>query len=245
VKDKISDLIRLQDCDNRIKEIIDKRNEGPLKIKTLEDELNSVEGKFQEDSNRLESLKKDGRIVDQQIQDLEDKILRSNEKLTHVKSNREYRAALKEIDDLKKSKFLTEDRAIQIMEELEELEERCVTNKEQQGALRKKFERDRDEILKDLEALDEQLETLEKKRIDLSQALDQDLLKKYLYLNERREGQAISPVIRGVCQICHMGIPPQKFNDLIKGDSLLTCPNCSRIIYWAEDEHFQEALNKV
>jgi predicted nucleic acid-binding Zn-ribbon protein len=41
-----------------------------------------------------------------------------------------------------------------------------------------------------------------------------------------------------------MGIPPQAFNELIRGDKLLTCTNCSRIIYWGDDERFSEVLEK-
>ena len=81
-------------------------------------------------------------------------------------------------------------------------------------------------------------------RGEFVQTIDQELLKKYLFLKERKGGQAISPVVGGVCQTCHMGIPPQKFNELIKGHSLLACPNCDRIIYWGEDQHYQKALNK-
>lgn len=244
MKEKMSNLIHLQDCDNRIKEIIDKKNNGPLRIEKLEDELNHTESKFQEDYNRLESLKKNILKIDQEIQELEDKIEKSNVKLSHIKSNKEYRAALKEIDDLKHTKFITEDKAIQIMEQTEELEEICRDNKQKQLELRKKFEKEQDEVLKEIAALDEELNVLEKKRTDFSKTIDQDLLGEYLHLRERKEGQAISPVIGGVCQICHMGIPPQKFNELIKGNALLTCPNCSRIIYWAEDEHYQRALDK-
>ena len=79
----------------------------------------------------------------------------------------------------------------------------------------------------------------------ICETIDQDLLKRYIFLRERKGGQAIGPVVSGVCQICHMGIPPQKFNELIGGDSLLTCPNCNRLIYWGEDEHYQKLLNKI
>jgi len=58
-------------------------------------------------------------------------------------------------------------------------------------------------------------------------------------LRLKKGGIAISPVIKGVCQMCHLGIPPQKFNELIKGETLMTCPNCMRIIYWGEDERYQ------
>ena len=245
LKDKIGDLIVLQDCDNRIREIMIKRNEGPLRIKKLAEELHANERKFQEKRDRLNLLKKDGHKIDQEIQELEEKIERSNIKLSLIKSNKEYKAALKEIDDLKHAQFQTEDKAIQVMEEIEDLEKICSENKEKEAEIRKGFERDKEEIERELEALDEELKILDAKRDTFTHAIDQDLLRKYLYLKDHKEGQAISPVVGGVCQICHMNIPPQTFNELIRGDSLMTCTNCNRIIYWAEDEHFQKALNRA
>ncbi len=244
MKDKIGDLIRLQDCDNRIRRVIIKRNEAPLRIEKSEEELKAIENTFREEYNRLESLKKSSRQIDQEIQDLENKIERSNLKLSQIKSNKEYTAALKEIEDLKNAKFVTEDKAIQIMEEIEDVERVCRENKKKEAELRNKFEKDKKEVERELTALDGELQTLEEKRVTFSQTIDQDLLREYLYLKDRKEGQAISPVVGGVCQICHINIPPQVFNELIKGNELLTCTNCSRIIYWAEDEHFQSALNK-
>lgn len=245
MKDKIGDLIVLQDCDNKIREIMNKRDEGPLRVKKLAEELDVVARKFQERNDRLNLLKKDSRKIDQEIQELEEKIEKSNIKLSLIKSNKEYKAVLKEIEDLKHVKFQTEDKAIQVMEEIEELEKICSENKEKEAELRKAFERDKEEIERELEALKEKLKILDAKRDTFTHAIDQDLLRKYLYLRDHKAGQAISPVLGGVCQICHMNIPPQTFNELIRGDSLMTCTNCNRIIYWAEDEHFQKALNRA
>jgi hypothetical protein len=245
LKDKIGDLIALQDCDNKIREILNKKNEGPSRIKKLAEDLDAITKEFKEKHDRLDLLRKDGRKIDQEIQELEEKIEKSNIKLTIIKSNKEYKAVLKEIDDLKHAKFQIEDKAIQVMEELEELEEICNENKEKEVELRKAFEGDKKEIERQLEALDEELKILNAKRENFTDAIDQDLLKKYLYLRDHKAGQAISPVLGGVCQICHMNIPPQAFNELIRGDSLMTCTNCNRIIYWAEDEHFQKALNRA
>ena len=99
------------------------------RIKKLEDELNYMESKFQEENDKLQNLKKDRRNFEQEIQDLEGKVEKSNMKLSSIKSNKEYKAALKEIEDIKKAKFLTEDKVILIMEEVEELQEKCTENK--------------------------------------------------------------------------------------------------------------------
>lgn len=245
MKEELSNLICLQDCDNRIRLIMNKKNEGPLRIKKLEDELNAIEQKFQEESNRFEALRKSRRNIEQETQDLESKIEKSNIRLSHIKSNREYKAVLKEIDDLKKAKFQAEDRALQVMEEIEVLEKRCEDNEKDVVELRKKCNKDKRVVVIELKALDEELQSLEKKRDLLSSTVEEELLDKYLFLKERKQGQAVSPVSEAVCQVCRIRIPPQMYNELIKGNTLLTCTNCSRIIYWADDEYYKKALSEI
>jgi predicted nucleic acid-binding Zn-ribbon protein len=218
------------------------KKEGPLNIQKMEEKLNARELKFKKDYDHLESLKKERRKIEQEVQHLEDKIKSSQVKLSHIKSNKEYRAVLKEIEDFKKGQFVAEDKVIQLMEAIEELQKKCRDNEVKQGELREHFEKDKGRIAKELSGLDRELADLEKKRTVLFQTVDQDLLKRYLLLVNRRGGQAISSVVGGVCQTCHLGIPPQQFNELQKGHILLTCPNCSRIIYWGEDKHFQGML---
>jgi predicted nucleic acid-binding Zn-ribbon protein len=245
LKDKISLLIQLQAFDNRMEHIRVRKEQGPLRIQELKDVLDAAEAGYQQDFEELEHLKKERRRVEQDIQDLENKIEKSMVKLSHIKSNKEYTAVLKEIDDLKKTKFITEDKVIQAMEEIEEMEKKTSEHRKQQPELTAQFEKDKKIIERELATLDEELAGLYDKRKDLIQALDQDLLKRYDMLRERRDGLAVSQVIAGVCQTCHMNIPPQKFNELIRGESLLTCPYCHRIIYWGEDQHFQKTESVV
>ena len=245
MKEEMSHLICLQNCDNKIGHILGKKNEGPLKIKRLEDELGVIEKEHQEELDRFEALKISGRDIDRETQDLDVKIEKSNIRLSNIKSNKEYKAVLKEIDDLKKAKFQREEKSLQVMEEVEVLRKRCQDNEKEVAEGRKKLDKEKNEVQIELKALDKELRLFEKKRVLFSQTVDQDLLKKYLFLKERKQGQAISPVSQAVCQVCHMRIPPQKYNELIRGDSLLSCTNCGRIIYWAEDEHYKKALNET
>lgn len=238
MKDKIKGLILLQDCDNKLKKIEAEKKEGPLKIKSLEDQFNEGERLFREKLTRLESLKKERRTMEQNVQDLENKVEKSNIKLNNIKSNKEYSAALKEIEDLGREKDREEDKILNIMEDIESLEKECSKFKDEQKILKDQFETDRKEIEKELALLDENTALLEKDRVKYSDATDQELLTRYIFIKDKKGGIAIAPVIRGICQSCNMGIPPQQFNELKKCNELITCPNCHRLIYWGEDELF-------
>ena len=241
---KMKLLIGLQDCDNRIRDAQNKKIEKPIKIEDLQKELEASEAQLKAELNQLELNRRAKRESEQEIEELQSRIIKSNIKLNNIKSNKEYTAALKELADLEKEKTQTEDALIEIMEQIEILEEKCASNKTKGEVLKKKFKEERDEILKELKALDGALEGLENERVEFCKAIDEGLLKKYDMLRRNKEGLSISPVVKGICQACHMGIPPQKFNELIRGDTLMSCPYCSRIIYWGEDERFKRTLEK-
>lgn len=236
----IKGLVQLQNCDMQIMDFQSKKAAEPIKIQGLEEGLNFARKQLEEELNQLELLKKERRQVEQDIEDLENQVDKSNIKLSNIKSNKEYSAVLKEIDDLGKGKRKLEDKAIGIMEKTEVLEGKCAVSNTKINDLEEKFEKDRDESLKTLETIDRGLKNLEKKKKRFCQTIDGDLLKRYESLRDHRGGLAINSVIQGVCQGCHMGIPPQQFNELVRGEELMSCPHCMRIIYWGEDKRFQD-----
>lgn len=239
MEEKMKMLIALQDCDIRMRDIQIKKEEGPKKIQRLKEKLASVEDQLEEEANRLEEYTRDRRHAEQEIEEIENRLKKADIKLSNIKSNKEYQAALKEIDDLKREKLLWEDRVIDILEQVEALEAKYATSRKKGEETRQQFELDHNEILKILKALNQDLDKIEKKRIQFSQAVDPDLLRRYDSLRARKGGIGVSPVIKGVCQTCHLDIPPQEFNELLRGDKLMTCPNCTRIIYWGDDERYQ------
>ncbi len=235
---KIKLLIELQDYDLKINEIKKRKEKIPEKIRAISEKLEKVKEELETASANLKLLKRRRREAERDLDDIEEKIRRSNEKLANIKTNKEYRAALKEIDELQEEKAKIEDRLLEIMETIESEEERTRRIQERIKEEERLFEQEKKEILKEEKELEDKIKILKKKREELAQKIQQvdgNLLKKYDFLRMKKGGIAVSPVIKGVCQACHLGIPPQKFNELIKGETIMTCPHCLRIIYWGDD----------
>ena len=239
---KIRLLIDLQECDIKINEMEHKKEELPKKIESISRRTEKVKRELENESDNLDALRKERRQVEMDIDDMETKIKRSNEKLSSIKTNKEYRAALKEIDELGEEKARLEDRLLEIMEAIEAAEKKCHIINERIKNEERLVEMEKKEILEEEKALEEEIDRLKKQRERLCKeisGIDGSLLKKYDFLRFKKGGIAISPVVKGVCQTCRLGIPPQKFNELIKGEVLMTCPHCMRIIYWGDDERYQ------
>jgi predicted nucleic acid-binding Zn-ribbon protein len=47
-----------------------------------------------------------------------------------------------------------------------------------------------------------------------------------------RSGFALAEARDWKCLACRMTIRPQVFNDIRKGDSIITCESCGRILYF-------------
>jgi len=243
LKEKIRVLIELQNCDNRIREIEKKKGLGPAKIQALAEELETVSIGFQEDEERLEAIQKERRSIEQEVEDMENKLVKGNEKLSNIKSNKEYSAALKEIEQLKKKRGQLEDRLLQQMEELEQLTAACKANQARMKDLQDRFARDKEEVRTEIEALDKDLKAMDKERAAITRKVEPEFLSQYQLVRARIGHMAVSPVIGGVCKTCNMGIPPQMFNELMRCLELTSCPHCNRIIYWGDDERFRDLTN--
>lgn len=241
--EKMRLLIALQDCDIQIENIRTKKEEGPGRVQRLEDSLMAMEKKVEEDLSELDAFRCDKRDVEQKIEDIQSRLDKSNGNLSNVKSNKEYQAVLKEVEDFENQRASLEDRVIESMEQIEALEARCAKSRAKVEEVKRQFKRDRNKIIKETKALAKDLAGLQKERESFCLTIDPGLLKKYDLLREIKGGIAVSPVIKGVCQTCHMSIPPQKFNELIRGDELMICPDCVRIIYWGEDERYLKNSN--
>lgn len=79
----------------------------------------------------------------------------------------------------------------------------------------------------------ETLKKLEEARSSIVSQLKDHIYRKYVRLN-KRYGNAIVPVVNNTCQGCYLVLPTQMISDDEKNQSVVTCPSCGRILYWAD-----------
>jgi predicted nucleic acid-binding Zn-ribbon protein len=231
-------LVKLQKLDNRLQQLKRAEIEGPQKMSALDEELISAEVKVKTSVELEEEQKKARRDFERQIEENEERIKKNLERQFRVKNNDEYKALLKEVDFYKKSNSEAEDKVLSLMDEVEK------TQQENQE-LKKWFSEQRESLTqrkKDTEiwvsTSIKDLAKLEAERADLIKDIPHVMMSTYERVYKRGGGVAVVPIIGGICQACHLQIPPQHFNELQRNDKLMTCVNCNRIIYWHEHDDF-------
>ena len=80
------------------------------------------------------------------------------------------------------------------------------------------------------------LKALEKKEKSITPGLDEEILFKFERIIKSKEGTGIVPIEHGVCSGCHMILSVQFVNDVRRGDGIMFCPYCSRILFHETEE---------
>lgn len=231
MKKELEILIKLQAVDLEIYRSERFHREYPEKVKKLGKIVEEENKKFNQVKERLEGLQRERRQKEKDLEVEVERIKKAEEKLSSSKTNKEYQAAMKEIEAAKKVNSEKEDEILLLMEEIDAL----------QGELKKKggeLEVRLRECEKERKGLEEEIQkygvvSQEKKvlREELVRGLELNLLRQYLMVKEKRNGIAVVPVKNGTCSGCSMNIPPQVFNEVLTNESIISCPSCNRILY--------------
>jgi predicted nucleic acid-binding Zn-ribbon protein len=225
-------LVALQIVDLKIQEMERAKEEIPQRIASLEEEFRKEEERVQAERTELEKLQKERRQREKDLEEEIDRVKKAEARVFEIKTNKEYQAVLKEIDNAKKLNRQREEEILGILERLEEMQNHLGKGEKSLEARRREYQRQVAELKQKAASFDEEMAGEVRQRKEQEKAIPQDLLSKYHMLLEKRQGVAVARVINGVCQACNMNLRPQLYIELQKQDTLIACPNCNRILFW-------------
>jgi uncharacterized protein len=234
-------LIELQEIEKKIRALAEQKARAPVQIAMMKEEESKAGGRVEEKQEMLKSAQKLRKELEREVEDLERRQNKSKQRLLEVKSNKEYQATLKEIDDIEDLIRRREDQIIEQMEVAESLAEEIREHERLLSEAHKKLEHEGAQLEKEAAKADTLIASLEEQKERLKPQIPAAMWQKYQLLSANRGGIALAPVNQCTCQICHMNLPPQIFIDLQKNEKMMHCPNCQRIIYWVGHEAYKQS----
>jgi predicted nucleic acid-binding Zn-ribbon protein len=236
--EQLRHLVELQVLEDKKSHLIRGYDETPRRIAEIEQEYLRSEQTLLTRKADSDHARKMRRALEQSIADLENRIARSKTRMNDVKTNREYQALLREIDDFKAEIRRKEDDALELMEQIESLAKELESLEKEVAVHKSRMETDRQSLQEESDRLKERLDQLDAVAADIRARIDPTLLKRCDSLLARQAGIAVAPVDAGTCQVCHLNIPPQKFIELQRDESIMQCPHCHRFLFWTGHEAY-------
>lgn len=226
--------IELQQVDQRVAELDLRIGAIPAEIKSLESQLSDFLHAHEERKHRLAANQRERKELELEVQSIQARISKHKDQLYQVKTNEQYRAMLKEIENEEGAIRKVEDRILVEMLEAEELQKRVA-----EAAARLEGEKAR--VAGEVRTLEAAKRAAEDERSQLAAhrqgmaaTLSADVLDLYERLRKGRNRLAVVLVRDGFCTGCNVGLRPQAYNDVRKNESILTCESCQRILYYVE-----------
>ena len=231
LKTQLTNLVDLQKIDS---ELYTLRYEKDAKPK----EISALEAAFEEKKQSLANIEKKSLDLQKQRKDTElelavkeESIKKLQTQLYQLKTNKEYQTMLKEIGDTKADASVIEDKAIQVLEQIDKTKAEVDDEKQRLQGGEKLLNEEKKNIENRIKEIDDRMAQLEAQRKQVTPGLDSKILVQYDRILLNRDGLAIVNVNNDSCQGCNLHVPPQVINLIKMYERIVICEACNRILY--------------
>ena len=210
-------------------------------------------------ASRIENVEKSLRTAQSELEIADAAVKRLEEDIKEIKTQKsqtnahiaEFSAKIKDVS--KKSataKSEKEIKALQLEEELakEQLEaandeilrlEKIIDTKtaeqreteEKKAAISENIGKIETEISNEVKAIEKEREEIYGKKSKLVGEMNQKILTFYEKIRKWAHNTAVVPVKKQACYGCFMQINDKTFSSVVRGEDIVTCPHCGRILY--------------
>jgi predicted nucleic acid-binding Zn-ribbon protein len=238
-------VIRLQDIDNRLMELSREIATLPKHIAEIEKKLGAHERKLEADRAAMVANQKERKKCEGEIQTQQQKISKLKDQMLGAKTNEVYRAFQHEIEFCEKEIRRSEDRILETMTESEPLEKNVKAAEIALKAEKTQVEAEKTQA-RERTAVDQKAAAeLQVERAAIVKEIKPAVYQNYERVRKGRRGIALAEVVDGRCTACHIVLRLQYFQDVKRGESILPCESCQRILYYNPPQSFDDATQNV
>jgi uncharacterized protein len=236
VKAELEKLIALQNLDTSIRKLEKDLEAIPERRAQIEGEFDRRAFEIRALESRRDEAKHNRARLENEVIDQKTRAERAERNLMSSKKQDEYTAAIREADAARKQISALETQILEQMESFEQAEAALNERADEIATLNS----DREARLK---AFDEettsQSELLAKQRVEREQVfanLPSSMSNMYARIKARiRDGVAVAEARNRSCTACFMSLRPQVMSEIRRGQDVITCDNCGRILYFVAD----------
>jgi predicted nucleic acid-binding Zn-ribbon protein len=230
---RVSALYDLQQIDSKIDADVSRTSylnqllSDTSQLETAHQTVSEAEAALVTARSQLKDLESTAQKQQQHANDLEKKLYGGQ-----IKGNKEMAAAQQEIETFRQRKKETDDQTVEAMLTLEDAEAGLKAAREKLARTEKEVDQGNAGHRQELAQLQTELTELQGQRVkDLRMVMPPDV-PVYEKLRQQKQGVAVSEVIYGkMCGKCRVELPMAKQREVKGGTTLVTCPNCGRILY--------------
>lgn len=246
MKAELDQLVALQKTDISIRQLQAALDAIPQRRAEIEREFDQRAFEFTAlETTRDEAREKRARL-DAEMAQTRAHAEKAERDLMSSTNEKAYTAAIREVDAARKHISTLETQILEQMETSEQAEKDIGQHEPQIANLRAELEERLKGFDEQMRVQAENLATARAGRDRLLASLPKSLSALYNRISTRiRDGIAVAEARHGSCTACLMTLRPQVMAQVRRGDEVIICDNCNRILYYVPTEQSQTAPSVV
>ena len=234
---ELDKLIELQKTDTNLRRLKQLLESAEIRRAEIEQEFEQHAFSIREIQTRRDDLNAKRTDLEKQIAENKTYLERASRNLQHAQNSKEYETAMRETDALQKQITAFETQVVEAMESLEAVEKELEERAEEINTLDTKRSAALAAFDGALKVDKAEFASETAHRQTAFATLPARLASVYDRLAQRsRDGIAVAEVVGGACSACYMQLRPQVQVNVKKGDEIITCESCTRIMYMPKRE---------
>jgi len=235
-------LIELQQIDSRIGALRAEVAALPKEVAAIEAKLAGSKAAVEAAQTAIKADDGARRKHESDIKDQQEKISKYRDQSLKVKTNQEYKALLSEIEHAEKEIARLEDKVLEIMVAADARKDTLKQAEARLKADTAENEKEKEHARKQTAEDEKELAGLGAQRSQLRSGIGEDTLRHYDRVLKLR-GSALAPVHDNqMCGVCRVILRPQVYQDVMKGEEIMQCDSCQRILYFVPPPPKEEAV---
>ena len=231
----IEQLLILQDRDRRLLRLKAELADAPLQRKRLQDKAAQTQAVFEAVKLKGRQIESDRKKLELEVQSKEEFIRKLETQQGATKSNDQYKAFNHQIETTKGEIHALEDSEIGLMEKAESIAKEIDSAAKTAAAQKAESDKQLADLATREANLKQEFEVASEERAGLADQVEESALAVYEHLLGRKGDNVVVGMKGGNCGGCHMQLQKQTIVQAKAQTGLVTCINCTRILYWTRD----------
>lgn len=236
----LSHLLDVQRIDGKIDTLEKQRTAVSAKLNELKQKVDAVKLQLSQLDAQIGEKDKERRIVETNVQLDVVKLKKWELRLGEIRNQREFLALSREIEGQKKQNTEGQEKGNLLASEVRTLESKREALRDEVAELEVDMETEQAAVDAKLQDLMAELSVHQKEKAEFLTQIPAAILKRYDMVRQRR-GTGLAPVSGGRCTACNMGLPPQLYNIICRGETIESCPSCHRFLFKRDEEKQADA----
>jgi len=229
-------LLKLQVIDYDLGELERSKEYLPDMMENLNREIREAQERLSEAKERIESSRIKQKTLELDIKTKESELVKYQQQMMSIKTNKEYDALVAEIDSIKATISANETELLQTIDV-------AVSAEKELAGLEEKDAQVRENNSKQLAILQEKIDSIGAKttakqgdRQQIVGSVSRMTLSVYERVRRGKGGQVVVMIRKRACGSCYKALTPMRIQEIRREERIMTCDNCGCLLYWDNNE---------